>query len=186
MSITNDFNLIFTFCSYYNTEKRAISASEVEAQIMKSAQKRVVAYLQALLDYKGLADHYAVTNSVGMPSMPRVPWISIIRKKQKVYSYPSVTICFGRAGNGFVLGLMKSAGTNKFEFDTVKRVNKQNFIDVDSNRESTSYNNKFVNPSEFYKGEINIVELERKIVESLELEKNHMALKFSRSAMYES
>jgi len=176
MSVTNDFNLIFTFCAHYNSEKRAISAGEIEAQIMKSAQKRVVTYLQALLNYKGLDDHYAVTHSIGMPSMPRVPWISIIRKKQKVYSHPSVTICFGRAGNGFVVGLMKAAGTNKFELDTFKRVKKQNFIDVNSNKVSTSYNEKFVNPSEFYKGAINLIELERKILESVELEKYHCGL----------
>ena len=31
MSVTNDFNLIFTFCAHYNSEKIAISASEVES-----------------------------------------------------------------------------------------------------------------------------------------------------------
>lgn len=172
MSIINDFNTIFAFCFHYNSLKKAINASEDQSQTMKAAQKRILIYLQALLEYNGLAEYYELKNSSGMPSMPRVPWISVIRKNQKVYSHPSVTICFGRAGNGFVVGLMKSVSTNKFELETIERVSHKKFIDINSSKASTSYNNKFVNPTEFYKDEINLIELEKKIIESLSLEQN--------------
>jgi len=82
-----------------------------------------------------------------------------------------VALCFGVDGNGAVCGLMDSAGapTSKVLPIIRKNGNLMPLVNVDGPNPSTYYNNKFFNPLEFFREDINTTKLINHIDESLNL-----------------
>ena len=59
-----------------------------------------------------------------------------------------ITICFGRTGNGIVIGKMYPIGVDRGQkLRLANRANK-GFIDVDGDSINTRYNNRYVSPTE--------------------------------------
>ncbi len=174
MNFNQSFLEIFNFCEYYNSVKSAINADDKVAIGIKPAQKIIAVHLEALLRDNNLSRIYKVEISKGQPSLPRVPWISIIRRGRRVYNCISVSICFGRAGNGVVIGLMKPVESDGFNIKTVDRIVTSDFIDLNSNKLATSYNSRFVNPVALKKNEISQAKIEKLIMDSIMIEQAYM------------
>jgi len=168
---------ICNFCAEYDKTKNAISSHEPLAVELKKNQIKLANIFKSIISEKEYDEIYDVKISKGMPSVPRVPWISLVRKGEKVYRSLSITACFGRTGNGFVFGLMKPVEYNKkLTINTIERNNADGFIDVNSNRSSTSYNNKFINPVDFFITEFNYELLVSTLMDSILLEEKYHSM----------
>lgn len=169
---------ICDFCAEYDKTKNAISSHEPLAVELKKNQIELANIFESIISKKEYDEIYDVKISKGMPSVPRVPWISLVRKGGKVYRSLSITACFGRTGNGFVFGLMKPVEYNKkkLTINTIERNSVEGFIDVNSNRSSTSYNNKFINPIDFFITEFNYDLLVSTLIDSILLEEKYHSM----------
>ncbi len=170
MNFNEYFLNIFQFCKYYNNIDKAINVGDPMAMSLKMAQKQIASHFNSFLISRKLDSSYKVFISKGQPSLPRIPWIAIVRKPGKVYNSLSVTICFGRHGNGVVIGLMKPVESDRFQLDAIERKQGPDFIDLNSNKASTSYNSRFINPTELRPNDISAVVVEKIILNSLEME----------------
>lgn len=174
MNFDESFFEIFNFCEYYNSVKSAINAGDRVAAGIRPAQKIIAEHLETLLEYNNLSMIYKVEISKGQPSLPRIPWISIVRRGRHVYNCISVSVCFGRAGNGVVVGLMRPVESDGFNIKTIDRPVTLDFIDLNSNKAATSYNSRFINPVDLRKNEISQMKIEKLIMDSILLEQVYM------------
>lgn len=87
--------------------------------------------------------------SKGQSTLPRVLWVAFVPRGHRVSTHASIAICFGRRGEGVVLGLMEPAEMSLRLAPLVKRTDKGTpKVDVDGPNPSTRYNNRFINPKE--------------------------------------
>ena len=88
---------------------------------------------------------YRVKATAGYGNLPRVLWIAILKRGQAVSNATAVVLCFGKHGNGMVLGVMEPLGFNKFPLKTrLKNDTDDDFIDVSSRgSKAVKYNNRF-------------------------------------------
>ena len=86
--------------------------------------------------------------------VPRVPWIFVSKDPGPVSSNIGIAICFGRNGNGLVLGKMYPIGQGTGQTVRSKRRAEENFINVNGVSVTTRYNDRFVNPIEIYQRDI--------------------------------
>jgi hypothetical protein len=86
--------------------------------------------------------------------VPRVPWIFISKDPGPVSSNTGIAICFGRNGNGLVLGKMYPIGRGTGQTLRSKKRTDQDFINVNGVSVTTRYNDRFVNPQEIYRKDI--------------------------------
>ena len=68
--------------------------------------------------------------------------------------YTGIAICFGRNGNGLVLGKMYPIGRGTGQTLRSKKRTDQDFINVNGVSVTTRYNDRFVNPQEIYRKDI--------------------------------
>jgi hypothetical protein len=164
------------FCARYSKSTKAINANSVDGQIAMHYLKRLAFRLPKVIPSFPEAD-FQVIHCKGRPSLPRVPWVSINPHGQFVASSLSVTICFGRNGDGAVVGLMNAASTPMHTFDTVIRTKGDSpIVDVNGAKQGTRYNNLFLNPKEFLLDEFSAEELGIHLAASLDLLKQHAAI----------
>ena len=103
--------------------------------------------LLELLAKNGVDGYYLKTGS-GNGYVAKVPWIFISKEAGPVASKIGITICFGRTGNGLVIGKMYPIGCDRGQkLRSANRAN-EGFIDVDGDSINTRYNNRFVSPTE--------------------------------------
>ena len=84
-----------------------------------------------------------VKPTTGNGYLPRVLWVAIMKSKVSVSNQTALVICFGKSGNGFVIGLMPAQG---FGAVVVRRSqNKKNpdFINIDGVSAPSKYNDRF-------------------------------------------
>lgn len=113
-------------------------------------------------------DKYATSVSYGTGYFPKIPWVGITPKFFKVSNSISVCICFSKAGEGLVCGAMFSEVKTKGPCITKTRsLETDKYILLAGGNNRTNYTNKFVNPKDFYKDEINESDLLNHIKESL-------------------
>jgi hypothetical protein len=160
---------LFEFCIYYNQLKNPLPAGGARARIVN---QQLIILKTFIFDKLTKASFPAltVTHSRGNGRFPKVPWIAIHPVGTKVSSGLSVVICFARDGRGIVAGLM-IAKDLKSTFPTVIRVNRRlskDFLDVEGSS-TTAYNNKFINPKEFYRGKFAEKELINHLEDSLKI-----------------
>ncbi len=159
---------VFNFCIYYDQLKRPIGSGSARARIAKQ-------YLIILKDtlLKDLAQYnfpsLVASISQGSGNFPRVPWISFHIKGRSVSNSLSVVICFAKDGRGVVAGLMCPTKSMS-KLPLIKRLKVKssvmNYLDVDGSPR-TAYNNKFINPKEFYKDQIHPEDLTSHLYDSL-------------------
>ncbi|MEW7985373.1 MAG: hypothetical protein AB2797_02695 [Candidatus Thiodiazotropha sp.] len=96
--------------------------------------------------------------SKGQSTLPRVLWVAFLPRGHRVSTHASIAVCFGRRGEGVVLGLMEPAEMSLRLAPLIKRTeNGTPRVDVDGPNRSTRYNNRFINPKEMLVEEIDEV-----------------------------
>ena len=159
----NSINQILQICqknkgiTLKSSSKDAIKIKEN----LKSLRNNLVTHLG--LDEKKYTAHI----SLGVGYFPKIPWLGITFKNQRVSTHYSVCICFSPEGKGFVAGAMSPFTIKSGPVKTFFR-NKQieNFISLKGGDNDTSYDNKFFNPLDFYMDSFEEADLIRHLKES--------------------
>ena len=115
--------------------------------MLRRMLSEIKSLLLELLAKNGVDGYYLKTGS-GNGYVAKVPWIFISKEAGPVASKIGITICFGRTGNGLVIGKMYPIGCDRGQkLRSANRAN-EGFIDVDGDSINTRYNNRFVSPTE--------------------------------------
>ncbi len=106
-------------------------------------------------------DDWTYKHSVGQGRGAEVVWIACLPPQQKVKDGIYVVFCFGKSGNGFVLGCAVSK-ENKSKYAHVPTQSRSNLeIDV------VKYNDVFVNPMDVALGNVNEEQIKAHLKESI-------------------
>ncbi len=146
-------------------KKAALRTGTEEAEKLKSLLYNARNHLQATLKAEGKGS-YQIKVGTGNGYVPRVPWIFISKTQGPVSSNHGLAICFGRQGNGIVVGEMFPIGEERGQTTRQRRKNDPEFIDVDGDSIVTRYNNRFVSPNEVFVGTAKMRQVET-IIKSL-------------------
>jgi len=130
-------------------KKVALRTGTEEADRLKSLLYNVKNHLQRILEDSGKSN-FQIQLGTGNGYVPRVPWIFVSKTRGPVSSKRGLAICFGRQGNGVVVGKMFPIGEEKGQTIRERRRNDPEFIDVDGDTIVTRYNNRFVGPIEVF------------------------------------
>ena len=162
------FKKICGFCAHYEGIKTSINAGSTESRYVEDLLRRFSVYLSRSLGL-GEMPELSMQVSKARPSMPRVPWVAVLENGTFVANSKSVTVCFGRGGNGAVAGLMypSSSSVRGDANAIVRSKNTSNVVNVNGNNRGTEYNDKFANPKEFLVSNIDPHELVMHLRESL-------------------
>ena len=161
------FSSLFKFAKFYDGMKESLSVQHPRGVMASIAIDAIRMDLQRFINANYDPNDFSVSNSIGRPSMPRVPWVSISLRRMRVSSSPSYSICFGRKGDGFVHGLMISASINNSNLTPVLRSVNDGIVDVDGGK--LKYNDKFINPEEVKSSDLDEQKIITHMIKSLEL-----------------
>ncbi len=100
------------------------------------------------------AGDFHIRVGAGNGYVPRVPWIFVSKDPGPVSSNTGIAICFGRKGNGLVLGKMYPIGQGTGQTLRSKNRTDKDFINVNGVSVTTRYNDRFVNPKEIHQKDI--------------------------------
>jgi hypothetical protein len=159
-------NLILEILNLCEINKsRTLKSSSEDAIKIKENLKNLNSILVAKisLDEKKYSTHI----SLGFGYFPKIPWLGITKKNQKVSAHNSICICFSSRGEGIVAGAMSPFPIKSGELTTVFR-NKQTekFISLKGGNNETTYNSKFFNPLDFFMESFEEAELIKHIKDS--------------------
>ena len=155
------------FASRYNNSKTAFRSSSGEGAFVVQLLEEFAGYLVSqtkIKQYSGLQ----ITISKGQSNLPKIFWIGIVPSSRTVSTSVSVTICFGRNGEGVVAGLMLPSAGTLHNLETVKREPTDILVDVDGDKTGSQYNQLFINPKEFLLAEIKVEELIEHLNQSMQ------------------
>jgi hypothetical protein len=107
--------------------------------------------------------------STGAGKLPKVLWISFPIGGTSPGNSPSVSVCFGKNGDGIVAGLMTSRFNPSLRLTTKIRDCKEGTIDVDGSSAQTKFNNAFVNPIEYSVENLDSADLISHLVKSFKI-----------------
>ena len=164
--IIKDFSVVFDFCQRYNKQKNPLLAGSATARIvchhLNSARECILSSIPT-------SNYIKLSSSIswGSGKFPRVPWIAFHLQGKKVSNALSVVICFSKDGRGVVVGLM-AAATLSTKLKTVTRTKHSEYLNINSSTR-TQYNNKFLNPKEFFSNQLNLQDVINHIIESINL-----------------
>lgn len=160
-------NLVLEAC--LNNGAKQIKCGSLSAQ---SATQQLLVVLKQLTSSLNLdKNKYDFSISYGSGYFPKIPWVAITPKGKKASNSISVCICFAKFGEGIVCGAMLPKLNNNTGLKTKNRVGK-NYIKLIATV-GRSYNNKFLNPKDFYKDHISEKDLLEHIKESLKIINDH-------------
>jgi len=159
-------NEVFLFCKQYDAKTSSISTGMPNVRLVCANLNKI---REQIIKSLPLDKFPKLTSSISMGSgnFPRVPWVSFHLSEDKVSNSLSVVICFSRDGCGLVSGLMM-ASELKTMLNLTKRTKLPGFLDIRGSSR-TDYNNKFVNPREFFAKKLDINSLIKHISDSLEI-----------------
>lgn len=169
-AFAKEFDEICAMCRIYERSNRALPTSSLQARETIGALKRLAKLIDSDLLTEKLRARLRTSVSRGAAYFPRVPWVAIVPIGTKVSNSPSIAVCFGRAGNGAVAGLMVNASgmsklvTVKPPRGTVWTINVKR-----ANNSASNYGDKFVNPLEIHAGSRNRREFMSHLRKSLAL-----------------
>lgn len=164
------FKKICGFCAHYNGLTKAVNAGSPESLYVSDLLERFSIYQSKLfpdIEKAGLT----IQIPKAKPSMPRVPWVAVVQKGRFVATSISVAICFGRTGNGAVVGLMQpsSSGLPGAPTPVIRSADREMVVNVDGNNPGTYYNDRFINPKEFLASNLVVQQLLEHFEVSLKL-----------------
>lgn len=159
------FSNVCEFCQWYEANE-AIMKNHEKASKCQGELTIIQSWIASRFKkYKSIS--FVIKHSTGSGVFPRVPWLTILAPGQNNTSGVYVALCFGRKGNGGVLGFAESA-TNRQGLPVVKR-SKSNALEIDiKGSASTNYNDCFVNPKEFQPDNFDQDEFEQHFIESMD------------------
>ncbi|MBR6060207.1 MAG: AAA family ATPase [Victivallales bacterium] len=116
-------------------------------------------------------------HSIGKGNLASVMWIVFLPPGQTTQDGIYVSFCFGKTGNGLVVGCaISDTSKSKYPYvPTIERKTPQ--IDVNGTRPGTHYNNGYVNPLEVFAGKVDENILLNHIRESVEKCEQYLKLK---------
>ncbi len=160
------FKSIFDFCRQYDMQGTPLVTGTARVRICCQNLNAIREFILSQLD---INNYPKLDSSIswGSGKFPRVPWIGFHILGKTVSNSLSVVVCFSRDGRGIVVGLM-SAVALKTSLSTTSRTKNISFLNVNSTSK-TCYNNKFINPKEFYADDFKFNDLIKHITSSLTL-----------------
>ncbi len=168
MSIEIAIKKLCRFASRYNKSKTAFRSSSGEGAFVVQLLDEFASHLTSQTKLKQHSN-LQITISKGQSNLPKIFWIGIVPSSRTVSTSVSVTICFGRNGEGVVAGLMLPSAGTLHNLETVKRVQTSILVDVDGDKAGSQYNQLFINPKEFLLDEIKIEELIEHLNQSMQI-----------------
>jgi hypothetical protein len=144
--IEKDFGKVCGLAGQYNRLTGAIRSSSPAGQRIV---RELNALSQSVFEALGEADT-EIERSVsrGMSNLPKILWLAFLLPYARVSLGLSVTACFGRRGEGAVLGLMLPSGLDSASgMVAIKRG--VTLVNVNGVKKDSQYSDKFVNPREF-------------------------------------
>jgi len=125
---------------------------------------------------ESVRDRYEVSYSRGIQYVPFVLWVALCPPGVRVSSGMTVAICFGRAGEGVVAGLMVPSSSSLGTIPLCERTIGGNLrVNVNGTTKESRYNDRFVNPREFLADETNIEDLLGHVQASLRIYESEYA-----------
>jgi hypothetical protein len=120
------------------------------------------------IERDGVAPKIFVSVGSGNGYIPRVPWVFFSSEPGRVSSKIGVAVCFGRTGNGIVVGVMPPAGTLT-DRCTFRRIGKRDDmkINVDGDSSITRYNNRFIGPTEIFLEDFKKLDLAKIVISKI-------------------
>ena len=112
---------------------------------------------------------FSVLVSKGQGNVPKIFWVSILPAGRGPSKAASVSICFGKNGEGIVAGLMVPKVGGLHMLVQKERVKTEILVDVDGDKEGTKYNNCFINPKEWLVDNLDGAEIQTHLLSSIEL-----------------
>ena len=164
--ICKEMDAVFQFCSQYNKLSNPIVCGTARVRIICEHLNHIRVEIFDVIQKESLPNLDS-TISRGNGNFPRVPWVAFHMLGKKVSNSLSVTMCFSKDGRGVVIGLMSATGL-RTEIETIERTSQEHFLDVRGSQ-NTSYNNKFINPKEFFSESLDIKDIISHITNSLDL-----------------
>jgi MoxR-like ATPase len=150
MDIETAFRNICQACAEYPSLKGGLPMGDPKAKETVLQLRIIQRWLMEQFNtFEGVPIRAVISEGAG--AFPRVPWICLLPPDQKVNDGIYVGMCFGKQGNGAVVGCMQSATSPK-GLQTQERAGegKTPAVDVDGVSTGTKYNNVFANPLEVF------------------------------------
>ena len=181
MTIIESLKEVCQFCSEH-LGKNLKTKSEEAQKILKTFDDYLIVPFR---DKKVVPPDWKIERAKGPGNFPQVPWISFLPPGQKTSDGIYVVICFGKTGNGIVVGCAVSRskpeeGKKVFITEEIhqylkpqlkerKTRKKHPEIDVDGGNQNTKYNNVFFNPAEYLKDVFDEETLIKKLQDSVKV-----------------
>lgn len=168
MIITPLLKKLCAIAGKYNSTKGAYTPSSGEGAFVVKTMEKLAEELQQCLVLSTFGK-LSVAVSKGQGNVPKVLWIAILPAGKTVGNSASVTICFGRQGEGLVAGLMVPKGGGHLLITPLKRKADEIRVNVDGDREGTRYSNCYINPKEWLVAELDESGIIEHLTKSVEL-----------------
>ena len=152
----------------YNLEKVAYTPSSGQGAYAVKSMENIAKELSKILQVSSFGK-LEISVSKGQGKVPKVLWIAILPKGRTVGNSASVTICFGRQGEGIVAGLMVSKGGGHLHLTATQRQPQDIKINVDGDKPGTKFSSSFVNPKEWLLEDLNDEKIVKHLLTSLKL-----------------
>jgi len=169
------FQYICTFCKAYNSNHDPIITGTPEAEEVSEALAIFKTWAEGKFrNYRGIK--FDVTISKGAGKFPKVPWVCILPPGQKVNNGIYVALCFGKEGNGAVVGCAESVTNRKGLSTKIRSEQSPLLINVNGSGLTTHYNDAFENPLEIDPESFDEKNIYQHILKSLNLCIEHLNL----------
>ena len=157
-----------------NAHKKPIKTGTMQAQIATQEIATATRHITNALP-PSVFEKYEIKFSYGAGCFPKVPWIAIVPKGEKVSNSISTCICFGKFGDGVVIGTMFPHPKQEGVYKTEGMRTIIGRIDINGSSSGTKYNNKFVNPKDFLLSKLDEAELLKHILSSIEIMSTYLS-----------
>ena len=165
--LMSSMNRMFDFCR--DNSKRTIlrtgtQTARAATQALQAIQKNIENLVAEEINGK-----YLGSISYGRGYFPKVPWVALVSRGKKVSNSISVTICFGKQGDGIVMGAMLPNRKLDGEFKTYNHKRGERFVvDIRGGSEgAAAYPLKFINPKDVLLKDLNSSMTRDHLIESI-------------------
>ena len=126
----------------------------ITSQRAATLEREITNLEKKLVESNVFPSNWIPNHSIGKGNLASVMWIVFLPPGQSTQDGIYVSFCFGKTGNGLVVGCAIS-DTSKSKYPYVPTMErKKPQIDVNGTRPGTHYNNGYVNPLEVFAGKI--------------------------------
>ena len=108
--------------------------------------------------------------SRGKGYMPKILWAAFTPKNRNVSNDMAVVTCFGKRGEGAVVGVMDSLSSPRKLASPVNRTGMEDMaVDVNGGKSTNNYNDRFFNPREYLVEDLELQDLVQHAGQSINL-----------------